>query len=70
MQSWSAPALLAQLSHVDSPADAAGWFGWGPVGHSDPDQTEGSTDHRRQGTDIRMGMFWQQKNSFGQICCF
>lgn len=41
VQSWSAPAVLAQLSHVDSPADAAGWSGWGPAGQSDPDHTEG-----------------------------
>lgn len=70
MQRWSVPAVLAQLSHVDSPADAAGRFGWGPVAHSDPDQIEGSADHRRQGADIGVGMFWQQKNPFGQICWF
>ena len=27
VQSWSAPAALAQLSHMDSPADAAGRSG-------------------------------------------
>lgn len=41
VQSWSERAVLAQLSHVDSLADAAGWFGWGPVGQSDPDHIEG-----------------------------
>jgi len=27
VQTWSAPAVLAQLSHMDSPAGAAGRFG-------------------------------------------
>lgn len=32
VQSQSVPAVLAQLSHVDSPADAAGQLGQRPVG--------------------------------------
>lgn len=55
VQSQAVPAVLAQLFHVDPPADAAGWDGWGPAGWNDPDQIEGSTDHRRQGADIEMG---------------
>lgn len=32
VQSQAVPAVLAQLFHVDPPADAAGWDGWGPAG--------------------------------------
>lgn len=63
------PAILAQLFFVDSPADTAGCFGWRPAEQS-PDQTEGSSDHRKQGRDIRMMMFLQQKNPLGQTSCF
>lgn len=58
VQSQSVPAVLAHLSHVDSPADAVSQFGQGPVGQSDCDQIEGSTDHKRQGADAGIGMFW------------